>query len=96
MENQEDPVMAYGARFRRTMTMTELVENYENWKQMQREEAKRIKASSEARKYIIKNIGKKDPYELLTVACRCIADLTSDSYFKDFAETIKIGRSEDK
>lgn len=98
-ENEQevpDPIMAYGARFRRNFTMTELVENYDGWKRVQHEEAKRIKASSEARKFIIKNIGKKDPYELLTVACRCIADLTSDRYFKDFAETIKTGRSEDK
>ena len=42
-----DPIMSYGARFRRTMTMTDLAENYENWKQMQREEAKRIKAKGQ-------------------------------------------------
>lgn len=96
MENQEDPIMAYGARFRRNFTMTELVENYDGWKRVQHEEAKRIKASSEAKKYIMKNFDKADPLELLEVACKCIADLTSDRYFKDFAETIKAGRSEDK
>lgn len=90
MENQEDPIMAYGARFRRTMTMTDLAENYENWKQMQRKEAKRIKDSSEARKFIIMNLDKKDPLELLGVACRCIYDLTGDTYFETFTrETIE-------
>lgn len=96
MENQEDPIMAYGARFRRNFTMTELVENYDGWKRVQHEEAKRIKASSEAKKYIMKNIDKADPLDLLEAACKCIADLTSDTYFKDFAETIKAIGSEEK
>lgn len=49
---------------------------------MLREEARRIKDSSEARKFIIKNLGKKDPLELLEVACRCIYDLTGDTLFE--------------
>lgn len=85
-----DPIMSYGARFRRNFTMTELVENYDGWKRVQHEEAKRIKASSEARKFIIKNLGKKDPLELLGVACRCIYDLTGDTYFEKYTrETIE-------
>lgn len=93
---EEDPIMEYGKRFRREMSYSDLAENYDRYKQVLRQYAKNIKASSEARKFIIKNIGKKDLYELLTVACRCIADLTSDSYFKEFAKTIKTGRLEDK
>lgn len=78
---KNDPVMEYGERFKRRASLSELVATHEQRKQSLREEAKRIKDSSEARKYLIKNIGKKDPYELLAVACRCIYDLTGDTYF---------------
>lgn len=89
MENN-DPVMEYGDKFRRRISMSDLAENYERWKRMQQEEARRIKDSSEARKFIIKNLGKKDPLELLEVACRCIYDLTGDTYFDKYTrETIE-------
>lgn len=83
---EEDPVMEYGKRFRREMSYSDLAENYERWKRLQQEEARRIKDSSEARKFIIKNLGKKDPLELLEVACRCIYDLTGDTYFGKFTK----------
>ena len=81
MENN-DPVMEFGERFKRRASLSELVATHEQRKQSLREEARRIKDSSEARKFLIKNIGKKDPYELLAVACRCIYDLTGDTYFE--------------
>ena len=92
MENN-DPVMEYGERFKRRASLSELVSTHEQRKQSLREEAKRIKDSSEARKFLIKNIGKKDPYELLAVACRCIYDLTGDTYFeKHTSEMISVMR----
>ena len=51
MENN-DPVMEYGKRFRREMSYSDLAENYEQWKRMLHEEARRIKDSSEARKFM--------------------------------------------
>lgn len=87
---EDDQVMEYGDKFRRRISMSDLAENYERWKRMQQEEARRIKDSSEARKYIIEHLGKKDPLELLEVACRCIYDLTGDTYFEKYTrETIE-------
>ena len=92
MENN-DPVMEYGERFKRKASLSELVATHEQRKRSLREEARRIKDSSETRKFIIKNIGKKDPYELLAVACRCIYDLTGDTYFdKHTSEMISLLR----
>lgn len=92
MENN-DPVMEYGERFKRRVSLSELVATHEQRKRSLREEARRIKDSSEARKFLIKNIGKKDPYELLAVACRCIYDLTGDTYFdKHTSEMISLLR----
>lgn len=79
---EEDPIMEYGKRFRREISYSDLAENYESYKLMLRQYAKNIKDSSEARKFIIKNLGKKDPLELLEVACRCIYDMTGDTYFE--------------
>lgn len=92
MENN-DPVMEFGERFKRRASLSELVATHEQRKRNLREEARRIKDSSEARKFLIKNIGKKDPYELLAVACRCIYDLTGDTYFeKHTSEMISVMR----
>ena len=92
MENT-DPVMEFGERFKRRAYLSELVATHEQRKQSLREEARRIKDSSEARKFLIKNIGKKDPYELLAVACRCIYDLTGDTYFDKYtSEMISVMR----
>lgn len=87
---EEDQIMEYGKRFRREMSYSDLAENYERYRLMLRQYAKNIKDSSEARQYIIKHLGKKDPYELLAVACRCIYDLTGDTYFDKYTrETIE-------
>ena len=87
---EEDSIMEYGKRFRREMSYSDLAENYDRYKQMLREYAKNIKDSSEARKFIIMNLGKKDPLVLLEVACRCIYDLTGDTYFEKLTrETIE-------
>lgn len=87
---EEDQIMEYGKRFRRQMSYSDLAENYDRYKQVLRQYAKNIKDSSEARKYIIKHLGKKDPLDLLEVTCRCIYDLTGDTYFEKYTrETIK-------
>ena len=79
---EEDQIMEYGKRFRREMSYSDLAENYDRYKQVLRQYAKNIKDSSEARKYIIKYLGKKDPLDLLEVTCRCIYDLTGDTLFE--------------
>lgn len=96
MENRYIPgqqQQTWAERFRPELTEQHLRKDYTRYQNMLREEARRIKDSSEARKYLIKNIGKKDPYELLVVACRCIYDLTGDTYFdKHTSEMISIMR----
>lgn len=83
----------WAERFRPEITEQHLRKDYTRYQNMLREEARRIKDSSEARKFLIKNIGKKDPYELLAVACRCIYDLTGDTYFdKHTSEMISVMR----
>ena len=79
---EQDPIMEYGNRFKRVISMNELVENYERYKKVQRDDAENIRESSEARKYIIKNLGKADPIDIIAVACSCIADLTKDKHFE--------------
>lgn len=80
----------WAERFRPELTEEDLRNDYSRYQNMLREEARRIKDSSEARKFIIKNLGKKDPLELLGVACRCIYDLTGDTYFEKYTrETIE-------
>ena len=79
---EQDPVKAYGDRFKRVISMSELVENYERYKKVQRNDAEKIRESSEARKYIVKNLGKADPIDIIAVACSCIADLTKDKHFE--------------
>lgn len=74
----------WAERFRPELTEEDLRNDYSCYQNMLREEARRIKDSSEARKFIIKNLGKKDPLELLEVACRCIYDLTGDTYFEKY------------
>lgn len=48
-------VMEYGERFRRHLTVADLVKNYDNYAEMLRDEYRRIQDSSEARKYITRN-----------------------------------------
>lgn len=73
----------WAERFKPELTEEDLRNDYSRYQNMLREEARRIKDSSEARKFIVKNLGKKDPLELLEVACRCIYDLTGDTVFRD-------------
>lgn len=72
----------WAERFRPELTEEDLRNDYSRYQNMLREEARRIKDSSEARKYIIKHLGKKDPLDLLEVTCRCIYDLTGDTLFE--------------
>lgn len=89
MENQTDPIMEYGDKFRRVMATKDLKDNYTRWQNMIREEQRRIKDSSEARKYILKNLDAEDPIKLLSVACRCIYDLTGDLTFRKVIERLE-------
>ena len=83
MENQLDPIMEYGMRFRPQLTEEDLRKNYSRYQNMLREEARRIQDSSEARKAIMKGLHTEDPKKLLEIACRCIYDLTGDTTFRD-------------
>ena len=79
---EEDQIMEYGKRFRREMSYSDLAENYDRYRKVLQQYAKNIKDSSEARKYIVKHLGNKDPLDILEVACRCISDLSSDTLFE--------------
>lgn len=92
----EDPIMEYGDRFRRKVTITEAYENYELWKTMLRDEAKRIKDSTEGRTAILKGLSssKPDAWKLLLIACRCIYDMTGDTYFERYTREVIEGIKE--
>lgn len=79
-ENKKS-TLDWGERFRRETTIAELAKNYEDYKAVLRAQAEAIRSSSEARKYIQKNLKKEDPKKLLVLACRCLADLTGDRHF---------------
>lgn len=73
----------WAERFRPEMTEQHLRKDYTRYQNMLREEARRIKDSSEARKAIIKGLHTEDPRKLLEIACRCIYNLTGDTVFRD-------------
>lgn len=95
---EQDSVMEYGARFKREITAAELFRDYEAHTKLYREEAQRIMQSSEARKYIIKNLMTADPYDLLSKACECIYDMTGDTCFerhtREMIEKIKMEKQD--
>lgn len=68
-------------------TIKEYTDNYVRWREMLQRNAKRIQASSETRKEIIKGATSAPLPELLSMAVNCIADLTGDEAFRE--QTIK-------
>lgn len=68
---------------RRTFKLDDFKAFYSHWSEILKDEQERIKASSEARKVLIKDIETADPWELLETACGCIYDLTGDTIFRD-------------
>ncbi|MBO6194399.1 MAG: hypothetical protein J6O00_09505 [Clostridiales bacterium] len=68
----------------RTLTNEDCRRNYAKWAREQRIIAEHIKESSEARKYLLKNITIDDPWTLLWKACEVIALMTEDAYFENF------------
>lgn len=75
--------ISWADRFRPVLTEQDLRRDYERYKNMLREESRRIQDSSEARKAIQKRLHTEDPKKLLEIACRCIYDLTGDTIFRD-------------
>lgn len=80
---------------KRELTVEDFKAYYSHWSQIMKEDYNRIKASSEARKLLIKNIEHGDPWELLEIACECIYDLTGDLVFRDSTKT-KIQKNKNK
>lgn len=73
-------------------TIKEYTENYVRWGEMLRNNADRIKRSSEARKYMIKYGNSAPLWELLDCAVDCIADLTGDELFRQQVKAALGGR----
>lgn len=80
--------------FTRTLTNEDCRRNYEKWSRDQRIIAEHIKKSSEARKFLIKNIAAADPWKLLIKACEAIYLMTGDGYFWDYMREQIGGRKE--
>ena len=59
-------------------TIKQYTDNYVRWREMLRQNAKRIADSSVSRAWLNKNVGRTDPVECLEVALRCLYDLTGD------------------
>lgn len=62
-------------------TIKEYTENYNRWREMLQENAKRIQASSETRRYLMKNVTKAPFRDLLIESVSCIYNLTGDKVF---------------
>lgn len=73
----------WAERFRPEITPEDLIKNHEHYEKLLRDEADRIRRSSETRKLLMKNIKTGDPLELLEKACECIYELTGDLIFED-------------
>lgn len=64
-------------------TIKQYTDSYVRWCEMLRQNAERIARSSEARKFLNKNLRSGDTEELLKVAVNCIADLTGDETLRN-------------
>lgn len=73
----------WAERFRPEITPEDFIKNHEHYEKLLRDEADRIRRSSETRKLLMKNIKTGDPLELLEKACECIYELTGDLIFDD-------------
>lgn len=65
------------------ISATQYTKTYALFRDICEDEQERIKDSSECRKYVLKNINKADPYEIIKALATCIYDLTGDSLFRD-------------
>lgn len=63
------------------ITAQKYTETYNLWKAQLQDGADKIVRSSEARKYLTKNINSAEPLDLLQEAVNCIYDLTGDKCF---------------
>lgn len=68
---------------KRPPTIQQYTEAYNRWSRESIENFKRIEASSECRKYLVKNAKDAPMSDLLIAAVNCIYDLTGDSQFRD-------------
>lgn len=64
------------------ITIKEYTDSYQRWTSMLRDEAERIRKSSDAKTFIYKNVETASAPELLKVCFNCIADLTGDEGFR--------------
>lgn len=65
------------------MNIRTYTKTYALFRDICEDEQERIKNSSECRKFVLKNISKADPYEIIKALVTCIYDLTGDSVFRD-------------
>ena len=73
-------------------TIKQYTDNYVRWREMLRQNAKRIADSSVARAWLNKNVGRTDPVECLEMALRCLYDLTGDETMVINAQKIEEAR----
>lgn len=79
------------------ITAKQYTDNYNRWTESLRKSAGMLMASSECRKYLIKNSSDGDLLELLQEAVNCIYDLTGDKCFiKEVTQAIERRRHDDK
>lgn len=64
------------------ITPSQYTRIYEKHCQVLHDEAERIKNSTTARAWLMKNVGESDPIECLRVALECIYDLTGDQVLR--------------
>ena len=65
------------------MNIRTYTKTYALFRDICEDEQKRIKDSSECRKYVLKNIKSADYQTLIKTMANCIYDLTGDSLFRD-------------
>lgn len=76
------------------ITAKQYTETYERYKAMLYDHARKIRDSSECRKYLMKNTETADPFELLQEAVTCIYDLTDDvCFYKQVTDAINRRRT---
>lgn len=80
---------------KRELTVEDFKAYYSHWSEIMKEDYNRIRASSEARKLLIKNIEHGNPWDLLEIACECIYDLTGDLVFRESTKA-KIQKNKNK
>lgn len=76
------------------ITPEQYTRTYARYKAMLHDHARKIRDSSECRKYLMKNTETADPFELLQEAVTCIYDLTDDvCFYKQVTDAINRRRT---